>query len=249
MFKAVFIACAISAVVNGQSFDVASIHPHAPDNKQFYVQMPSDGHFKAVGAVGRLLVMIAYQVQNSQIMGGPSWFATEKWDIEAKSDNDRHSASETRLMLQNLLKERFSLKIHRETELRPVYILTVSKAGPKFKLSDKAATNLYVSANSISMQRGNIAQMTGVLATALGRPVVDRTGLTGLYDLSVQWDDAPVREGGLPGAGVSVPIASVGGEHGSIFTAVQDQLGLRLESGRAPVEMIVVDGVEPPSVN
>ena len=100
------------------------------------------------------------------------------------------------------------------------------------------------------MQGGTIERLTAVLATALGRPVLDQTGLTGSYDLSVQWDDAPVRGGGLPG----IPDPRGAGtlsdtERGSIFTAVPDQLGLRLEAQRAPVEVLVIDEIQRPTPN
>ena len=94
--------------------------------------------------------------------------------------------------------------------------------------------------------------MTRLLSTALGRPVVDRTGLDGIYDLSLEWDDAPILEGGVPREGgvpgLDAPVAP-GNDHGSIFTAIQDQLGLRLESERVPVAVIVVDRMEKPSPN
>jgi uncharacterized protein (TIGR03435 family) len=198
--------------------------------------------------------MLAYGIQDAQIVGGPSWLTTEKWDIEAKCENDRRNADETRRMLRNLLEERFSLKAHRGVGERSVYVLTVGRGGPKFKESDKGSTNLHIASNSISMQPGSIAEMTRVLASVLGRPVIDRTGLTGLYDLVLQWeddvaakwDDAPAREGGVPRAEVS---AAPGNGYGSVFTAVQRQLGLRLESGRAPVDVLVIDHIERPSSN
>jgi uncharacterized protein (TIGR03435 family) len=200
--------------------------------------------------VAKLLVMLAYDVQDTQIVGGPIWFASEKWNIQAKSDNDQHSVDETRLMLQHLLEERFALRLHRSTAQLRVYVLTVGKGGPKFKASERSATNLQIGPNSISIQAGTIDRLTGVLATALGRPVLDHTGLTGAYDLSVQWDDAPVREGGLPGiADSQAARAPSGGERGSIFTAVPDQLGLRLEAQRAAVEVLVIDHVERSSEN
>ena len=248
MLRSLLLASAILARLNGQSFDVASVRPHAPDNEVFHVRLPNGGHFAAVGAPVKLLVMIAYGVQESQIAGGPSWFASEKWDIEAKCEDVRHSADETSQMLRNLLEERFSLRVHRDTEQRPVYVLTVAKGGPKFKPSEKNTTNIRPTANSFSVQRGNISVVTGLLATSLGRPVLDRTGLTGLYDFFVQWDDAPVRQGGVPGT-APPPDDSPGSDRGSIFTAVQDQLGLRLELQRAPVEVIVVDGMDRPSAN
>src|SRR5215475_12560027 len=133
----------------GQKFEVASIRPQAPDDHTFFVRPPDRGRFTANGTVAKLLVMLAYDVQESQLAGGPSWFATEKWDIQAKSENDQHDVNETRLMLQQLLADRFGLRVHRSTEQRPVYILTVNKGGPKFKTREATATNLQVEPNSI----------------------------------------------------------------------------------------------------
>lgn len=246
MLRRLFLTCLIAVTLRAQSFDVASIRPHAPDDPRFLVRMPTGGHFTAEGAVGKLLVMLAYDVQDSQITGGPGWFSTEKWDIDAKCDDNRHSPEETKHMLRKLLEDRFSLKTHPETQQRPVYVLTVGNKGPKFKESEKTATNLRVSSNSISIENGNMSRLTGSLATSLGRPVLDRTGLTGLYDLAVQWDDAPVREGGAPGVEVA---SAPGNDHGSIFTAVENQLGLRLESQHAPVDVLVIDRIDKPSSN
>ena len=97
----------------GQTFEVASIRPQAPNDRGFFVRPPNRGQFTANGAVAKLLVMLAYDVQDLQIDGGPDWFATEKWDIQAKSNNDQHNVDETRLMLQHLLADRFSLRLHR----------------------------------------------------------------------------------------------------------------------------------------
>lgn len=204
------------------AFDVASIRPHAPDDSRFGVKMPAKGRFSATGSVAKLLLVLAYDVQDSQITGGPDWLATEKWDVEARSDDRvEHTVEETRRMLQTLLEERFRLRIHRETEQRPAYVLTVTKNGPKFKTRDDGPTNFRITGNSINVERGDLARMTQILSTALGRPVIDRTGLNGLYDLSLQWDDAPIREGGL--LGLEVPTAP-GNDRGSIFTAIQDKL-------------------------
>ena len=250
MSRALIIACITLVRLHGQSFDVASVRPHDPANETFVVRMPTAGHFTAEGAPVKLLVMLAYGVQESQIAGGPDWFATERWDITAKCDDEQHSGDETNTMLQHLLERRFSLKFHREAQQRPVYVLTVAKSGPKFKPSDKNATNIRSGAHSISMERGNITRLTGVLATALAKPVVDRTGLTGFYDVSVVWDDAPVHDGRAPGAKELAAIETpVGDEHGSIFTALEEQLGLRLKPSRAAVEVLVVEGAERPGPN
>lgn len=235
------------AAADAQSFDVVSIHPQAPDDTRFYVRLPANGEFSATGSTARLLLMIAYDVQETQISGGPGWFPTAKWVIDAKAaEGSRYSHEETQRMLQTLLADRFALRFHRETQQRPVYALTISKNGPKFKASDHQHTNVRVSGKSIIIERGNIARMIEPLASALGRPVIDRTGLSGVYDLSLQWDDAPNPNGGA--FGQDAP-AAPGNDRGSIFTAIQDQLGLRLESQRAPVEVIVLDRLERPSEN
>jgi bla regulator protein BlaR1 len=237
---------AIVATLAAQTFDVASIHPHDPANPTFHVRLPTAGQFTATGAVPKLLVMLAYSVQDSQIVGAPAWSGSEKFDIDAKSETTQHTSDETLHMLQRLLADRFSLKLHHATQQRPVYSLTLAAGGQKFKVSGKPATNIRVNSNSVSLDRAGIAALAGVLSTSLGRSVVDHTGLTGLYDLSLQWDDAPIREGGLPGAGAPTPS---GTEHGSIFTAIQNQLGLRLESQRAPVDVLVIDQIARPSAN
>jgi hypothetical protein len=110
MLRRLCCACLAIGTLCAQSFDVASIRPQAPDDLRFLVRQPNGGHFTAEGVVGKLLVMLAYDVRDSQITGGPAWFATEKWDIEAKCDDNHHSAEETKCMLQKLLENRFSLK-------------------------------------------------------------------------------------------------------------------------------------------
>jgi len=190
--------------------------------------------------------MVAYGVQENQIVGGPSWLDSEKWDIEAKSEDQVHTTEETRAMLQKMLEERFVLRTHREMQQRPAYLLTVVRGGPKFKAQPDGRTNYLITGNSISLERGNLAHMAQLLSTALRRPVVDPTGLSGIYDLSVKWDDAPIADGGL--LGLDAPAAPEN-DRGSIFTAIQVQRGLRLESQRASVDVIVIDQIQRPSAN
>jgi uncharacterized protein (TIGR03435 family) len=147
---------------------------------------------------------------------------------------------------QNLLITRFGLQFHREMLQRPIYALTVGKNGPKLKVSERERTNVRVTGKSLDIQRGNIAALIQVLASALGRPVIDRTGLGELYDFTLEWDDAPIADGG---AFRSDAPAAATSEHGSIFTALQEQLGLRLESLQGPVDVIAIDRIETPSEN
>src|SRR5215469_2968802 len=119
--RALIIVFIVLIRLNGQSFDVASIRPHDSANRTFIVHMPNGGQFSAEGAPLKLFVMLAYGAQESQIVDSPGWVDAEKWDIDAKSENRQHSSEETKLMLQHLLEDRFSLKIHREIRQRPVY--------------------------------------------------------------------------------------------------------------------------------
>lgn len=249
MLKA-FLACVFvlcGKTTNAQSFDVASVRPHAPDDPYFLVRPPTAARFSATGAGAKLLVMLAYDVQESQIVGGPAWLADEKWDIQAKTDDGvQHTPEETRRMVQSLLRDRFALRAHREIQQRPAYVLTVTKTGPKFRPSERQSTNYRIAGGSIGLERGDLARFVQFLSSAVGQPVVDHTGFGGLYDLSLRWDDAPIPEGGLLGTDVR---AAPGTSYGSIFTAIQDQLGLRLEHQQAPVEVLVVAGIERPSQN
>ena len=210
--------------------------------------MPTNGQFSASGIAAKLVMMLAFDVQESQIVGGPDWLSSEKWDIDAKRDDQQsHSPEETRAMLQKLLADRFALRMHRETQQRPAYLLTLAKGGPKFQpVREDRSTNVHVTPDSVRLEAAGIDRLTLVLATSLGRPVVDRTGLSGRYDLALVWDDAPVPQGGVQG--LDTP-GTPGNDHGSIFTAIQDQLGLRLEPQRAPVDVIVIERMDRPSPN
>lgn len=195
----------------------------------------------------RLMMMLAYNVQESQIADGPSWIGTERWNVDARSEaGTTHSTEETQQMLQNLLRDRFGLQAHRETREQSAYVLKIAKDGPKLKADETGATNIRVNGNSIGLERGEISRLTQLLSSALGKPVVDQTGLTGHYDVSLQWNDAPVADGGVIGLDAH---ATADPNRESIFSAIQDQLGLQLVSQRAPVEMIVIDKIERPSAN
>lgn len=165
-------AALATAQQSSPAFEVASIRPHSADDNRFRVKPPPNGRFTATGCVAKLLVMLACGVQESQVVGGPGWFDIEKWDVESKSaDQRQYSVEETRQMLQDLLVQRFSLQIHRETRQFPVYVLAVAKGGPKFKAQQQRdrVPNVQITANSVHLAPG---------------AVIDHTGLVQLYDLS-----------------------------------------------------------------
>jgi uncharacterized protein (TIGR03435 family) len=195
----------------------------------------------------RRLIMYAYGLMNYQISGTAPVLtqATPRYDIVAKAEGDAApTKSEFRQMLQLLLADRFKLKVHRETREMPVYALVVGKNGPKFKESapDASPDTHYAASDRnylVTMSKATMDDvLTAVENSLIDRPVVDKTGLTGTYDIKMTY--APdIR------ANRETPDLS----HIGIFTAVERQLGLKLEAQKAMVEILVVDHVEEPSRN
>lgn len=239
LFRSLLLAIAIAVSVIAATppkFANASIHRQAPDDTSFFVKPPTNGKFTATGATARLMVMLAWDLQDSQIAGGPAWFATDRFSVEANSDDSQsHNPAETREMLQNLLADRFALHTHREMREGSAYVLTVAKNGSKLKQTQTQSTNVRLGANSIQLEGAPLLRLTQLLSGILERPVIDRTGLGGAYDASLLWSDT------LP--------KTADPDQVSIFTAIQDQLGLSLVSQKAPIDTLVIDSISQPSAN
>jgi uncharacterized protein (TIGR03435 family) len=237
-------------------FDVVSIKPEDSGIGMAKMMFESDG-YNAENTSLKMLIEDAYGVEDNQIAGAPEWAYSEKYDIEAKingsttDDLSRLNGNQRKLahqrMLQALLSDRFKLTIHHETKDLPIYWLVSAKDGPKLheaKPGDNYSNGLNFRGNAIGpnrmlMQLGG-GQITGIagqgmpladlvtqLSTRLGREVVDKTGLTVKYDLNLQWTS----------------------DASSIFSAIQEQLGLKLESQKGPVDILNIDYVEKPSGN
>lgn len=199
------------------------------------------------------LLQEAYNLQNYEVQntGVPALFLSNDtlYDITAKAEGDgTPTRDQFRQMLQALLTDRFKLKVHREPVETPVYALIVGKGGPKFKPSSPNAdptvrfscTSSNCSSNYVmTMPRGTMEDLTHALSGAGDRPVVDQTGLTGMFDIKLTYRPAYIKS--------SSPEPDLNDI--SIFTAVQDQLGLKLEPRKATIEILVVDSVEKPSEN
>ncbi len=210
------------------------------------------------------LVILAYQIHDFQVTGGPGWIDTDRYNIEAKVEThavaNQQFVGLQRLRLQTLLRDRFHLKIPRETKELPVYDLTVAKGGPKLQAAncmervsgDTAIAQGKTRADYCGPMGGSLARgrlespgasmafLASYLSGMLGRTVVDKTGLAG--EFSVQLAFAPVA--------TAVPSPDEAAESGpDFFTAVQDQLGLKLKASKGPVEVLVIDLVERPSEN
>jgi len=228
-------------------FDVASIKPHeGPMRRVGVTTMGSTLTADASNFLG--LVMFAYNVRNDQVTGVPELLKDDntRWDIVAKVEGDvPPTRAEFRQMLQLLLADRFKFTAHREQREMLVYALTVAKNGPKFKESAADANPMQQYGregrnNVITMPKANMEDVVDAVRNAfLDRPVVDKTGLTGTYDIKITY--TPRITGA---AGTEADLGDI-----SVFAALQEQLGLKLEPQKAMLEFVIVDHVEKPSGN
>lgn len=194
----------------------------------------------------RGLVETAYDIREFQIIGGPGWVNSEHYDISAKSPaGEPQDIPVTRLRLQALLAERFHLIAHRETRNLPEYVLVVARGGTK--LIDRGGwnaerTGIQSGCGQMTGTRASMANLTVTLSRQLNRPVLDQTGLSGRYDFELQWtpDVGPCSTAVDSTALLTAP---------SIFTAIEEKLGLKLDATRGPVETIVIDQAEKPDAN
>lgn len=235
------VICAIAAsLLHAEprpSFDAASIHSSRADQSSARIRF-SDRRFLVENCTLNYIIQRAYGLRDFQVAGGPGWAADgtgERFDIQAQT-NAAISAEEMKLMAQTLLADRFHLKVHRETRVVPIYALTVAKSGSSLHIARPDEHR------SIDSYPGNIeatnASMTlfvDELSGKVDRPVIDRTGLTASFDFTLRWS---VENPGRPDPGL-----------GSIFTAVQDQLGLKLQAEKRPFEVLIIDNIERPSAN
>lgn len=206
---------------------------------------PSSGGLTATNATLKFLITFAYDVRDHQISAGPSWFDTERYDIVAKGPIDHPTVAQNRQMLQTLLADRFQLRLLRETKELPEYALVVEKNGPKLHQPEGAGNGMRIGRGRITTQAISMDHFAGNLGKLLGRTVVDKTGLQGNFAFTLEWTPDASQPMGVLGPSPAVPDDS----GPSIFTALQEQLGLKLEPQKGPVEIFVIDHVEKPSEN
>ena len=243
------------------AFDVVSIKPNKSGSGNVSTNTSSDS-FSATNVSVKMLLEDAYGIKQDLIYGVPGWANSDRFDIKAKIVEPDFAAlkkltvKQRRTMLQTLLADRFQLKVHTETKTLPIYELVVVKDGPKFKTSapegspeDKSPNGvgrgaMMVQNTELTGHSIPLAPLVDTLANQLHRTVIDKTGLTGEYDLLLKWtgDDAADTAD-------DESDASPDSSTPSIFTALQEQLGLKLQSSQGPVDTLVVDHVEMPSEN
>lgn len=208
------------------AFEVASVKPSQPGTPGGSSLDP--GRLTVRGETLRGLILSVYNVPYWRVNGGPEWVNTDGYEIIATFPPDT-SQDQVTLMLQNLLADRFKLAIHREMRDSSVYALVVGKDGPKFKEAPDSKFAAKTGRGHFEIHHADMALFArNVPADAVDRPIVDMTGLKGFFDLTLDWN----------------PLAGP-----SIFTALQEQLGLRLEARKMPLEFIVIDHIERPSEN
>jgi uncharacterized protein (TIGR03435 family) len=232
----------VASPAAANAFEVASVKLTPTENAGNFqpsiTLFPPGGSFRKTNTTLKMLVQLAYSVQEYQVSGGPSWVNFDRYDVEAKSERSANR-DEVLRMIQTLLADRFQLKLHRETNEGPIYELALGRNGSKLSsVPDSSSADVRIGRYT---GRRSMAQLAQYLGSIVGRPVVDRTGLTGIFDIRLEFTPELVP------IGPNGPIVDPNGP--SIFTALQEQLGLRLESGKGPVETVVIEGAEKPQPN
>ncbi len=251
MLAAALTGALAQSPTDSMTFEVASIRPNAANDNRFMFR--GGPVLTADGVTLKFLVVHAYDVLAYQVSGGPGWMSTDCWDIRAKAGSIKGKLQSEQFlsMLRALLADRFQLKVHSETKEVSVYALVVGKSGSKLIPNNGTGKDTRSAWGSFSVQKGSAAALAHQLSLQLGRTVIDKTELKGEYDFKLEWQPEPgqgvLETLGLPADPRPSPPADT--NRSSIFTAVQDQLGLRLEARKGPVEIIVIDHAEKPSEN
>jgi uncharacterized protein (TIGR03435 family) len=254
------------------SYTIVSIKPHKPSENGNFTRILPDG-YSASGVSLQELVVQAYgfgtnPMTDQKLARQPAWFKSETFDINARVDSSdvpalqesmnnkglavyianlqNHVPNARMLMLQELLADRFHLKVHHEIKELPVYALVVAKGGSKLKeskLEDPSQGRLEDGEGQLTAICMPLLFALRAFTQELGRPVLDQTGLTGNYDFTLRW--APDQK--QMASPTNAAVSDMAGP--SLFTAIQEQLGLKLEPTKGPVDTIVIDHVEPPTEN
>ena len=248
-------------------FEVATIKPTQSDENGTMRRRMPDG-IAMTGVPVQMLLTEGFGMEDDRIIGAPGWAKSDRFDIQGKvSEEDapklkRLTPDQRGIMLQTLLEDRFKLKFHHETRELPVYALVIENGGSKLKGSkpDDPTLNgghglhmMSMGSGDFEAQGASIGMLIQALSLQVRRTIVDETGLAGNYDFRLKWvpDDAPpvmagAGSAGAPGNEGATPPDAVGP---SLFTALEEQLGLKLEPQKGPIDVIIIDHIEKPSEN
>ncbi|MGH9236685.1 MAG: TIGR03435 family protein [Vicinamibacterales bacterium] len=252
------VAATAQAPAGDAAFELASIRQNISGSQSGGGKPRAGGGYIYTNLSALQLIGLSYNVPFDRIIGGPAWMSADRYDVNAIG-KENATTEERRGMVRSLLRDRFQLAAHIERRDLPVYLLVVARGdgrlGPGLRRSSvdcndpQARKKAAAAAGDSRMVCGltfntglfmaggvEVSTMLGTLTAAAGRAVLDRTGLTGAYDFELKW---------TPSLGTDAPSADAV----SIFTAVQEQLGLKLEGGTAPLDVLVIDRIERPSEN
>jgi bla regulator protein blaR1 len=257
-----------------RQFEVSSIKPNGSGSGGMKFPLPSGGRFTATNVTLKVLVAFAYNVQGfevSGVPGVPGWMSSDRYDVMAKAESGNlNNMDQYKLMLQTLLKDRFKLVAHSETREASIYALLPAKSGPKLSPADPAGCvrpdspppprmpgepipvacgAFFTGPSSLDGRTMSMAQLANTLSIMVGRPVVDKTKIGGTFDIRIEFapeSTALARQSNPQPTDAGNPDVS---GLPSIFTALQQQLGLRLDSRKGPADVLVIDGVQRPSEN
>jgi len=241
---AVTLRAQVPGLSSAAGFEVASIKP-AKAGQQGSAMRPGKGSITLSNFTLRQMILYAWDLRDHQVSGGPGWVETQGFDVSAKIERRPGSVVKMELLMQKLLEERFQLKMHPELRDGSVYALVVGRDGTRIPDSASGVGQGKSVGNGFLKSRGmTMASLAQSLASVLGRNVLDETGLTGQYEVKLEWapDVGPISEEQRADLSAAV-------ERRSIFSAVQEQLGLKLEPRKGKVQFFVIDGAEKPGEN
>jgi uncharacterized protein (TIGR03435 family) len=263
------------AVPRGSAFEVASVKANQSGGLGIQLNTPGPDRFTATNIPLRDLIRFAHDVQDVRLVGGPDWIRSERFDIVAKAEQPfpawgpAGAPLPLLLMVRTLLGERFGLVVHQETRDLPVFALVVARDDRKFgpeitpsKLDcesqarrggpppapatpDQPTCGMRIAPGQMVMGGTPMSQFATVLSNFVQRVVLDRTQLAGAFDFRLSWTPDRIPQGAPPPGAPPLPPVDPNGP--SLFAALQEQLGLKLESTRAPLEVLVIDRVERPT--
>jgi len=254
-----FTAAQSTSPAKPPAFEVASVKPNTSGDGRVLMTPQPGGRLNLVNVPLRLMIRYAYRVQDFQVVGGPDWISTARFDVVAKAEGGNPSQEELQLMLRSLLADRFKLVVRPDTREMPTYSLVPARAdgktgaqlrksdancGPATAPSAPPAPGQLPSCGSmlgfgnLKARGSTMAALASTLSTFAGRIVVDRTGLAGGYDVDLNWTPDSTTNAN-----------DVSREVPGLFTAVQEQLGLRLQPQRGPVEVFVIVRATRPAEN
>jgi len=228
----------VRAQSRGPVFEVESVKAMPQDGRTWALRQVDPARYRSLSNVRQLLTW-AWKLKDYQIIGAPGWTTQERFEIQATTGKSS-SVDEQRLMMRKLLADYFSLKAHRESREIPVYLLVLGPSGPKLTTAkdggDPKRRGINIYPGLLEAQQGGLDDLAEILTTNLDRPVLNRTNLRGSYDFKLTWD----QEAAASDRGVWTPL-------GAVLFPLLRSIGLRLDSARAPVEMLVIDSVERPT--